>query len=243
MLTMSPATIPWFGGAERDRRLAGQDAGPGLDARRRGRGPRRRGRAPARTARSASSSWAIGRAPHRHDRVADELLDRAAVAADDLADGLEVAGLELADLLGVAALGERGEPDEVGEQDADEAALGDGVAWRRGAGGDAAAAGRQPRRGPRAPRQRRRALGAELGRRQVRRRRSSGRSTANGVAHSMQNLAPGRFSVPQFEQITRASSPVSLRRQALRIAEGVGCQRQFGRRDRIAAPKRGPAPQ
>ena len=47
------------GGADRDRRLAGQDAGPGLDP-----GPERgtastRSR-PARTARSASSSWATG---------------------------------------------------------------------------------------------------------------------------------------------------------------------------------------
>ena len=66
-------------------------------------------------------------APHRHHGVADELLDRAAVAADDLADSLEVAVLQLADLLGVAALGERGEPDEIGEQDGDEPALGDGV--------------------------------------------------------------------------------------------------------------------
>ena len=42
-----------------------------------------------------------------------------------LAREVEVARQELADLLGVAALGERREPDEVGEQDRDEPALGD----------------------------------------------------------------------------------------------------------------------
>ena len=65
------------------------------------------------------------RAPDRHDRVADELLDRPAVAADDVAGEVEVAGQELAGVLGVAPLGERREADEVGEQDGDEAALGD----------------------------------------------------------------------------------------------------------------------
>ena len=49
--------------AERDRRLAGQDAGPRLDAAARGVGPASTRSSAARTARSASSSWAIG-APH-----------------------------------------------------------------------------------------------------------------------------------------------------------------------------------
>ena len=66
------------------------------------------------------------RAPDGHDRVADELLDRPAVAPDDLGREVEVAGQGLADLLAVALLGERREADEVGEQDRDEAALGDG---------------------------------------------------------------------------------------------------------------------
>jgi hypothetical protein len=35
-----------------------------------------------------------------------------------------------------------------------------------------------------------------------------GHGAAKGVAHSMQNRAPGRFSVPQFEQITPLPSPV-----------------------------------
>ena len=63
------------------------------------------------------------RAPDGHDRVADELLDRAAVAVDDLLAVLEVARQELAHVLGVAALGERREADEVGEQDGDQATL------------------------------------------------------------------------------------------------------------------------
>ena len=66
-----------------------------------------------------------GCAPDRHHRIADELLDRAAVPADDVARELEVAGQRLADVLGIAALRERREPDEVGEQDRDEAPLGD----------------------------------------------------------------------------------------------------------------------
>jgi hypothetical protein len=63
------------------------------------------------------------RAPHRHDGVADELLDRAAVPLDRLAARLEVAGEQLADRLRVAAGGEGGEPDEVGEEDGDVPAL------------------------------------------------------------------------------------------------------------------------
>jgi hypothetical protein len=60
------------------------------------------------------------RTPDRHDRVADELLDRAAVAADDVGGELEVPRQRLADLLRVALLGEGGEADQVGEQDRDE---------------------------------------------------------------------------------------------------------------------------
>jgi len=56
------------------------------------------------------------RAPDRHHRIADELLDQAAVPFDGVSRGVEVAGEELADVLGVAALGDRREADEVGEQ-------------------------------------------------------------------------------------------------------------------------------
>ena len=115
----------------------------------------------ARTARSASSSCATGRAPDGHDRVADELLDRAAVALDHRARSFEVAGQELARLLGVAALGERREADEVGEQHRDEPALG---SWAPSGVGSAGAAASE----------RRAALAAELHRRAV--RRAAGRA-------------------------------------------------------------------
>ena len=83
-----------------------------------------------------------GRSPHRHHRVADELLDRAAVPLDDPPRQLEVAGQQLARLLGVALLGEGREADQVGEQDRHQPALGHRL--RRGLGarvpGSAAAA-------------------------------------------------------------------------------------------------------
>jgi hypothetical protein len=44
------------------------------------------------------------RPPHRHHRVADELLDHPPVASDQLSGLLEVPGEQLADLLGVALL-------------------------------------------------------------------------------------------------------------------------------------------
>ena len=72
----------------------------------------------ARTARSASSSNATGRPPDGHDRVADELLDRAPVAPDPFAGQGEVPVEELAHRLRVAIVRQGGEPDEVGEQHA-----------------------------------------------------------------------------------------------------------------------------
>jgi hypothetical protein len=66
-----------------------------------------------------------GRAPHGHDRVADELLDHAAVALHRLCRGLEVPVEDGTHVLGVAALGERGEPDEVDEHDRHQPPLGD----------------------------------------------------------------------------------------------------------------------
>jgi hypothetical protein len=71
------------------------------------------------------------RAPDRHHGIADELLDDPTVALDDIACQVEVARQELARLLGIAILGERGEADEIGEEDRDEAPLGL-VASRRG---------------------------------------------------------------------------------------------------------------
>ena len=57
------------------------------------------------------------------------------MAADGVARDVEVAREGLADLLGVATLAERGEAHEVGEQDRDEAALGDGCSRARGGAG------------------------------------------------------------------------------------------------------------
>ena len=62
--------------------------------------------------------------PDGHDRVADELLHRSAVALDHAARGLEVLGEELPRVLGVATLGGRGETYEVEEEERDQAALG-----------------------------------------------------------------------------------------------------------------------
>ncbi len=69
-------------------------------------------------------------APDRHHSVPDELLDRPAVPSDHVGRDLEVAGEQVARLFGVAAVRERREPDEVGEENGDEAAL--GHADRRG---------------------------------------------------------------------------------------------------------------
>ena len=63
-------------------------------------------------------------APDCHDRVADELLDRAAVAVHDLAGGLVVARQDLAGVFGVSRLGHLRGVDEVREQDRDETSFG-----------------------------------------------------------------------------------------------------------------------
>ena len=71
-----------------------------------------------------------GRAPDRHHRVADELLDRPAVAVDHSPRGLEVARKQLAHLLGVAVLRERREADQVAEEDRHQSPLGLGGGGR-----------------------------------------------------------------------------------------------------------------
>ena len=168
--------------AERDRGFAGQHAGAGADAG--AEGLDRGDDVECRTNGALGVVLASDRrAPHGHDRVADELLDRAAVAADHLAGKLEVARQELAGLLRVPALGQRREADEVGEQDRDEAAFRDrgvrGGGSSRGGGrgavgvadaGRRAALGAELRAGeerratlPAAGLQRRSALGAEAG--------------------------------------------------------------------------------
>ena len=97
-----------------------------------------------------------GRAPERHHRVADELLDGAAVALDHRPGRVEVPRLQLPHVLEVAALRDRGVADEVGEQHGDETPL-----RGRGRGVERRAPGRIGR-------ERRPALAAELHRRPVR---------------------------------------------------------------------------
>ena len=147
---------------ERDRRLAGQDSGPGLDP---WAEPLHRVDELKAGPNGSLGVILVGRrcAPDRHDRITDELLDRSPVAADDLARQVEVAREQLASVLGVAALRERREPDQIGEHDRHESAFGDG--WQRGFGGSGltpwtGAGGRS--------RERRGALAAELGRGRVR---------------------------------------------------------------------------
>ena len=64
-----------------------------------------------------------GRAEQGHDLVADDLVEPAAEGGDVGDEPLEAAVDEALDLLGVGRLGERGEPDQIGEQDGGEAAL------------------------------------------------------------------------------------------------------------------------
>ena len=102
--------------ADGDGRLAGQDAGARLDA-----GAERLDRVDELERRPDGPLGVVlvgdRRAPDGHDGVADELLDRAAVALDDLARRVEVADSSSRVFLRVASLGEGREADEVGEQD------------------------------------------------------------------------------------------------------------------------------
>ena len=108
---MSPVTMPWLAASDGRRRLAGQDAGAGLQ--------RRSAPTSAPSAvdrvdqleRGPDGALGVvlvrdGCPPHRHHGVADELLDDAAVALDRLASGVEVPGHQVAHLLGVAAVRE-----------------------------------------------------------------------------------------------------------------------------------------
>ena len=80
-------------------------------------------RSPARTARSASSSCAVGSAEDGHDRVPDELLDRAPVALDLLPQARVVRADARTDVLGVSGFRGGGEADEVAEEDGHDLAL------------------------------------------------------------------------------------------------------------------------
>src|SRR5207342_371539 len=63
------------------------------------------------------------RAEERHHSVADELLDRAAVALEFRPNPLVVRAEEGVDVLGIERLGARGEADEVAEDDRNDLAL------------------------------------------------------------------------------------------------------------------------
>jgi RecJ-like exonuclease len=58
-----------------------------------------------------------------HDRIPDELLDRAAVALELGPDALVVRPQDRLHVLRIECLGLRGEPDEVAEHDRDDLAL------------------------------------------------------------------------------------------------------------------------
>ncbi len=160
------------------------------------------------------------RAPDGHDRVADELLDRAAVPLHDLAGDVEVAAEELADGLRVAVVGQGREADEIGEEDADEPALGRSrrAAGRRaGAGRDGARAWPLAAGAPRPPA----APDPPMSAPQSPQKRSSGslaapqagQVVAMAAPHDRQNFRPGRFSLPHAPQFTagvwRARRPAS----------------------------------
>jgi hypothetical protein len=70
------------------------------------------------------------RAPHRHHRVADELLDRSSVPGDDLLRHTEILSQLFADSLGVARLGDRREANEVREQHRHQLSFGNGAGIR-----------------------------------------------------------------------------------------------------------------
>ena len=63
------------------------------------------------------------RAEHRHDRVADELLEHAAVLFDPLLRARVVELQGVAYVLGISLVGPRGEADEIHEQDRDQLPL------------------------------------------------------------------------------------------------------------------------
>src|SRR5438034_7356265 len=71
------------------------------------------------------------RAPHGNDRIADELVNRAAVADYDLSGGLEVPRQKIANILRIAAIREVGETNQVREEHGNQAALSGGWDRRR----------------------------------------------------------------------------------------------------------------
>ena len=105
-------------------RLAGQHPGPGAEALVATQGRDRRDELQRRANRALGIVLVRGRrAPHRHDRVADELLDHASMAVNCLARKVEIAGQQVPGVFGVALLGIRGEANQVDEQHGHEPAF------------------------------------------------------------------------------------------------------------------------
>ena len=121
-------------GADRHRRVAGDDADAHRQLRRPNLAAERADNLDELQSRAHRPLGVVlaryGGAPDRHHRVADELLDRAAVAVDYPPRGLEVAREQLADLLRVAVLRERREADQVAEEDGYQPPLGLGGGGR-----------------------------------------------------------------------------------------------------------------
>ena len=184
MLTRSPATIPWPTAPRVTAASPVRTPARDLEAVAR-RSPRRTDRLDQ-LERGADRALGVilvrdRRAPHGHDRVTDELLDRPAVAPDDLARDLEVPGQQVADRLRVAVLGQRREADEVGEQDRSPAAA------RRCA---ASATGSAP-------------MAAELG--------VTGSAPPMAAPHSPQNRSVGALAVPQAGHVARGECRTTRR--------------------------------
>ena len=150
-------------------------------------------------------------APQGHDRVADELLDAAAVALDDVGRELEVGRQELPDRLGVPALGQRREADEVGEQHRDQASLGDGPVDRRGA---APAAGCARAGGRRRPDDGRPALAAEPRGRRVRRAARGARRPRASCRTRRRTCGRARSACRSWGRSSRRDSPHGAQRSA-----------------------------
>ena len=122
--------------AQVDRHLAGHHARAGGQPGHAGLGPERRDRG-HQVQRGPDGAFGValgrdGRPPHGHHRVADELLDRSAVAADHGPGHPEVAGQQLADGLGITRLGQRREAHQIAEQHRAHAPFGHRLAVRGG---------------------------------------------------------------------------------------------------------------
>ena len=209
VFTRSPATIPWF--VAPSVTVASPVSTPARASRPRpSHGSSDGGDQVQRGAHGALGVVLLGdrRTPHGHDGVADELLDRAAVALDDPLPGRSSGsgGRERPPSRGPR---KRGEADQVGEQDAHEP-----IARRRSrhcvlpACSPSSALWPGLRVTPVTVGGRRAPSGSRVAH-SVQNLADGGfvvpqfgHAADSGVAHSVQNFAPGRFSVPQVGQIT-----------------------------------------